>query len=198
MPIPEEDKKQAKECIVLLNKLSKLIINLNNYLNLINDPFTAYTEVSEESILKYRGALWKYAQEIKNKFDSEDESSLGIKVISAKIVDKLSIFDSDTEIKEIKNAFISNIEDIRKQCISVYNVIINWDATDYKNNVTNAIQLLKKELTETKNTIFDRTIDHLNEHVLNTNWLDSIKNFEFKDTEPYIMQLYKSRDKGPK
>lgn len=195
MPIPEHDKKQAKECIILLNKLSKLIINLNKYLNLIYDPFKKYSEVSEESILKYRGALWKYANEIKDKFDSEDQNSLGIKILAAKVVDKLNIFHSDTKIKELKNSFIGNIEGIRKQCITTYNAIINWDSADYKDIVIKAIELLKKELTEAKNVIFDRMINHLNEHILSSNWLNSVKDFELKEVEPYLVQLYKSREK---
>lgn len=189
--IPDSEKKLGGKIVLRLEKMVKKLDVFNKHLNILYNPFKEYATVSEESVQKYRGSLWKYTKQIKENFE-------GIRDIAILIVRDLKHFDNDTHVTELVGTFTDDFGDIEDQVISITQVISNWEHPQYKNNVVSAMELLKKEIAEMRKLIYDRIINHINTNILAKNWVDSAseeKSLELREKEPAVSRLYKEREK---
>ena len=189
--IPDDERKIAAEAVVNFERLVKKINYFNKHLDAMYNPFKEYQTISSDSIEKYRGAIWNYRKEIINNFHK-------VKELALLCVRGLSHFESDTHVTELLGAFSDDIGGIEDQINSLIAVLANWETSNYKNNVTTAIESLKKEIAEVRKLIYDRIIDHLNTNILAKTWVDEISdelNISIKEQEPLVTQLYKEREK---
>ena len=184
--IPDSEKKTAAKLVLRLERLLKKLNSFNQHLNILYDPFKAHETVSEESVDKYRGSLWKYLNQVNENFDE-------LKDIMVLCVQDLNKFSSGTDINEMTSAFTDDFGDIEKQEENLTHVISNWDSDDFRNKVVTAMENLKKEIAELKQLIEDRLIDHINENILGKSWLDS-KKVDVSRGAPSISKLFKDRE----
>lgn len=189
--IPDSEKKIAGKIVMRLEKMVKKLDHLNKHLNLMYNPFKQYNTVSEDSVNKYRGPIWKFTKQIKENFEV-------IREIAVMVVRDMKSFSADTHIIKLISAFTDDFGDIEDQLISLTQILANWDHPNYKNNVVTAMESLKKESAEMRNLIYDRIIDHINTNILAKNWVDNAvehMNLDLKEKEPAVSRLYKEREK---
>jgi hypothetical protein len=190
MDIPDVDKKVAAKLILRLEKLVKKLDAFNKHLNVLYNPFKEHQTVSEESVVKYRGSLWKYLNQINENFDE-------LRQMAVLCIKDLKHFSSDTEITEIISTFTDDFGDIEKQEDNLTHIIADWEAGDFRNKVITGMENLKKEIAELKKLIEDRMIDHINSNILSKSWLDGASekyNLDISEQEPSISRLYKDRE----
>jgi hypothetical protein len=191
LDVPDSEKKVGAAIVLRLEKLLKKLNAFNKHLNILYDPFKEHSNVSEESVIKYRGSLWSYLNQINENFDE-------LKELATLCIRDLKKFSSDTDIGEMISTFTDDFGDIEKQEDTLTHIISNWEASDYRNKVVSGMEGLKKEVAEFKKLIEDRIIDHVNKNILTKNWLDGASekyHLDLKEQEPAISRLYKDREK---
>ena len=189
--IPDSEKKIAAKIVMRLEKMVKKLDYFNKHLNIMYNPFKEYNTVSQESIEKYRGSIWKFIKQIKENFEK-------IRGIAIVVVRDMKSFSSDTHIVQLISTFTDDFGDIEDQVISLNNVLSNWNHPHFKNNVISAMEGLKKEIAEMRKLIYDRIIDHINTNILVKNWVDDVgekMNLDLREKEPAVSRLYKEREK---
>jgi hypothetical protein len=188
--IPDSERKIAISIVKRLSVLLNKIDVLNIYLGNMYDPFKKYDIVSSESIMKYRSAIWTFSKKIEFKF-KELES------IAALIIRDISMFDSDSEITELKSSFTDDVGDIEKEKENLIKTLTNWDAKDYKDTVVIAMENLKKQMAQLRKLIEERIIEHLNVNIIAENWTNSLDpeiSSVISKREPLLIQLFKERN----
>jgi len=189
--IPESDKKIAARAVLHFEKVVRKITAFNKHLNVMYNPFKEYQEVSQESVVKYRSAVWQYLKQIRENFEN-------LRDVATLCVRDLSHFSTDTHITELISTFTDDFGDIEDQVISLLHVLANWDHPAYQNNIISAMENLKKETAEIRKLIYDRIIDHINTNILVKNWVDEVDDdlsSSIKEREPLISRLYREREK---
>jgi HPt (histidine-containing phosphotransfer) domain-containing protein len=185
--VPESKKNYAIKAVTYLKKLDKKLNYFNDYLDKIYNPFKEYSEVSEESIVDHRGAIHNYCEEIQQLHDE-------LKDLSSTIVYSLKIFEYDSDFLELTKSLTAEFEDISNLINELCDCLVDYESTEYQENVVKTIELLKENIDKIKESINDRLIDHINKNVLKKSWLDDIENKERVEDEPLISKLYKERN----
>jgi hypothetical protein len=193
--IPDSEKGIATKLITNLEKLSKKYDAFNTLLDKIYTPFSnSEQQIPEESIKKYKPSLVQYKKEI-------EESTKEIQHLAILCEEGLKEFASDTDIGEILATFENDISVISDDVRILGDVLYKWDDNDFKDMVVKAIENLKKEIGNSRELINDRIIPHINENVLKKSWVQDVgeeMNYEIKDKEPIIKELYKEREQKMK
>lgn len=202
LDITDAEKKTAREMVELLTLLLDKMLGFNNYLNILYNPFKEYQTVSEESVHKYRAALWRFSEEVEKKYlglkaqESNNPKDWPIKKTAFVAAAKLKEFSSDTHIAKLLESFSDDVTDVEDNVISLVAIIRNYENPTFRNNVVTQMENTKKEMSELKKLIEDRIIDHVNANILAKNWIeDSGKelNIPVQEREPYIVRLYRER-----
>ena len=204
LSIPEEELEQAKVLVDLLKLLVRRLDNFNNYLDHLYNPFKDHKSVSEESVIKYRGTLWRYTEEIIKDFGDDKDtskklSSWSIKKIALVCASRLQRFSSDTQISKLLTTFTDDISNIESTVENMVKVIRNYETATYKDNVVKSMESVKREVVELSKIIEERIIDYVNTNILAKNWVEDFgEDFGIKteNKDPYIVRLYKERQKN--
>jgi len=189
--IPDSEIGIANVLISNLEKLSKKYDSFNTLLDTMYNPFADAESIPEESIKKNKKPLFDFKKQLEEKMKEIE----GIAILCVK---DLNEFSSDTDINELLQTFKENITEIKDNMRVLGDVLVSWDADDYKDMVVKAIENIKKNINNSRELINDRIIKHINENVLNKSWVEDVgKDFsvEIKNKEPYIKELYKEREK---
>jgi len=204
LDIPEEEKKIAATLVAWLKLLINKLMNFNNYLNLLYNPFKEYQTVSEESIHKYRATLWRFSEEIekeylgKNTVSGTNPKDWSIKKTAFMCAAKLKEFSSDTHISKLLESFSDDATDVEDNVDRLVAIIRNYTSSTFRNNVVSSMENTKKEISELKKLIEDRIIDHINTNILAKNWIEDSSqelNIPVQKREPYVVRLYQEREK---
>jgi len=202
LDITEEEKKTANQLVKVLKLLIDKLVSYNNYLNHLYNPFKKYQQVSTESIEKYRATLWRFTEEIEEKFlgseRSNDPKDWSFKKTAFICAAKLKEFSTDTHISKLLESFSDDSTDVEDNVIQLVAIIRNHTSSTFRNNVITAMENTKKEISEFKKLIEDRIIDHINTNILAKNWIEDSSqelNIPVQEREPYVVRLYQDREK---
>lgn len=190
MDIPESEKKVAANSVLHFEKLVRKLNAFNKHLDIIYNPFKEYQEVSQESVRKYRGAVWNYLKQIIDNFEQ-------VKDLASVCVKDLNYFESDTHMNELMNSFTNEFGDFEDQIVTLKQIMSNWELPTYKDSIVKCIENIKKDITDIKKLIYDRIIDNINTNILAKNWVDKVDtetSSTIKDNEPLISRLYHERE----
>ncbi len=201
LSVPEEELKLAKVAVDLLKLLVQRIENFDSYLDNLYNPFKDHQTVSKESVSKYRGALWRYSEEIEKDFGKDEDNAKkmadwSIKKIALVCANKLQTFSSDTQIANLLQTFSDDISNVEDNVENLIEAIRNTDSAQFKDSIIKTMESLKKELNELIKIIEERIIDYINTNILAKNWIeDSGEDYNIKpqNREPYVVRLYKER-----
>jgi len=190
MDIPESEKKIAANSVLHFEKLVRKLNYFNKHLDIIYNPFKEYQEVSQESVKKYRAALWNYLKQIIENFEQ-------LKDLASICVKDLNYFKSDTHMNELINSFTNEFGDFEDQIVILKSIMSNWELPTYKDSIVKCVENIKKDIIDIKKLIYDRIIDNINTNILAKNWVDKVDtetNSTIKDNEPLISRLYHERE----
>ena len=189
--VPESEKAVAKKAIECFEKLVEHLHAFDRHLNILYHPFSAHETVSPESVMEHRGALIRYRKKVRENFNN-------VTRIALICVQHMNEFSTDKHSMELVKSFVDSMGEIAIQIDSFEKVINNMKTKDFKNNVINVIQGIKKQSNQLERLIYDRILAHINTNILATSWVDDFSRelkLKIKDKEPYIKQLYLEREK---
>jgi hypothetical protein len=187
--IPDSEKKEAQSASDEFKKVISVLDIAKKHLSIIYDPFKDATNISEESIHEFRGAIFKYKEQIKENFNK-------VKACSFLAIVKLNYFATDTHIMELVNSFKDSITDLEKEINILLDILSDLKSKDFKDNMIKSIDSIKNISSEIEKLIKERIIDYINTNILTKNWMTNTSNelnTEITARVPYITQLFQER-----
>lgn len=189
--IPESEKKEAQLAVDLFKKVVSILEHAKKHLNLMYDPFKDSENVFSEALYEFRGAIFRYKEQIKENFNK-------VKYAAFAAVMKLNYFSTDTHIMELINTFRDSINDIEKQVNVLLRTLDDLKSKEFRNNLISSIDSLRKACFEVEKLIKERIIDHINDNILAKDWISDTSEelkTEIKNRVPYITQLFEERQR---
>lgn len=190
--IPDSEKRiaeKAKESFIELNGYIKL---LNEYLDMIYDPFKNAGTIDPAEVLKNRVLLRKIRDKTEEKFQK-------ITRRADKCMILMREFSSDTDTEDMMNAFTDSLEDVEKQIEIFLSIFSNLDNTDFCPNLIASIDAIKKQGNQVRQLVKDRIVQHIDTNILAKNWTSRVSE-KYRDKVheklPWIVELFKERQKA--
>lgn len=183
--IPDDEKEAARQCDGFLTDFLNKIRLIEQHLQNIYDPFSKATTLDAEKLYQKRGAISRFAQEIK-------ENAHELQVIALNVIKCLSQFGVDTKVEELKAAFKDSIADINHDTDTLLDCLEDLKHNQFRERVVSAIDNLKKNSLQIELLITDRLKEFLNSDILNKDWVSSLseeQNMTIEDKKPLIIQL---------
>jgi len=161
---------------------------------MIYDPFKSAQDISPEQVYEYRGAIFKYKEQIKKNFNT-------VKQVGFLAVNLLNNFATDTHVIELINAFKDIINEMEKKVNILLDILDDLKAADFKDKLIQSIDNIKKTCFEIEKMVKDRIEDYINSNILSKDWMSDISKDEhfkkeIKEKVPYVTQLLEERQKA--
>lgn len=187
--IPESEKQEAQAASDEFKKVISSLDAAKKHLNMMYEPFKEAEELPSEAIYEFRGAIFRYKTQIKDNFNK-------VKAIAFLAIMKLNYFATDTHITELINTFRDSIGDVEKQVSVLLDILDDLKSKDFKNNMLQGIEAIRKAGFEVEKLIKERILDYIDNNILAKDWMSNTQNelhTEIKMRVPYITQLFRER-----
>jgi len=188
--ISDSEKKLAEDAINLVLKVVNLLSLAKDHLDIMYNPFKKNNSVSTESLIRSRGKLNIYKQQVKKNFEE-------VKLVSFYAVTKLNNFKTDNHILELINSFKDSMSSLEKQVVIFLDILDDFKSEEFRDSVLAAIESIRKEILDLNNLVKDRIVTHIDENIIGKDWTSSIDNKlkdKVKEEVPLIIQLTKERN----
>lgn len=190
--VPKSEKDIANAASERFSAVSNALSLAKNHLDLMYDPFKKAGNISTEALVKKRGVISRFKEQVKENYNK-------VKALALKSIQLLNYFSTDTHTLELINAFQDSIQDVEKQVTIFLDILDNYRSPDFKNNVITAIEGVKKQSAQADKLIKDRIIDHIDANILAKNWVTNIGDalhLKIQDRVPLITELFNERQKA--
>lgn len=190
--IPDAEKARAKAAKMQFEAAANVLRLSVEHLDHLYDPLKEDTGASAESFIENRGILQgRYSTKIKENFNK-------VKIHALLAIRKLNFFSTgDSSIKELLNTFESSIDSVEKEVNNLLSTMKNdFESADFRDSIINTIDKIKTQADELEEVINDRVIDHIDQHILAENWMQSTKEVLKLDDGielPLVTQLFNER-----
>jgi hypothetical protein len=165
--VSSEEKTLANKIIICFNHLLKILKICNEHLDLMHTPFKDNPGLTPEQAYKARAALRRYRDKVADNFNVLKRQSFRCFIL-------LKQFSSDTQVSKLIKSFTLAISDVEKQVNRFIDLFRDLDDKDFGQNVVKSIDNIQKELSELKQIIEDRIIDHVQTNILAKSWVDNL------------------------
>lgn len=190
--IPESEKKEAQAASEEFRKVISSLDTAKKHLNMIYEPFKDAEEIPPDAVYEFRGAIFRYKEQIKENFNK-------VKATSFLAIVRLNYFATDTHITELINTFKDSIEDVEKQINVLLDIMDDLKSKEFKNNIVNGIESVRKACFEVEKLIKERILDYIDSNILAKDWMTNTGDklhTEIRVRIPYITQLFEERQKA--
>lgn len=190
--IPESEKKEAQIASDTFKKVISSLDAAKKHLNMIYEPFKEASEIPPDAIYEFRGAIFRYKEQIKENFNK-------VKATAFLAIMKLNYFATDTHITELINTFRDSIGDVEKQVSVLLDIMDDLKSKDFKDNIIKGIESVRKACFEVEKMIKERILDYIDSNILAKDWMTNTGDelhTEIKIRVPYITQLFEERQKA--
>lgn len=160
--IPDSDIKLANQLNNNLSKITKLIAVANQHLNGLYEPFKAVPQIPTNETIKNRVYLRAFRNQVIKNFNNVLRIAY-----NKNFKKTLKHFSIDTEINELILSFEKSLEDVVKQVNLFLKLFSNLSAVDFKDRVITGIDNIKKQCAQLIQLIDDRFILHIEENIIN-------------------------------
>lgn len=191
--IPESEKAEAQAAADEFKKVITSLDAAKKHLNIIYEPFKdADEEIPPEAVYEFRGAIFRYKEQIKENFNK-------MRAASFLAIMRLNFFSSDTHIMELINTFRDSVGDIESQVNVLLDILDDLKSDEFKNNIITGIDAIRKASFEVEKLIKERIQDYLDTNILAKDWVsntgDELRT-QIETRVPYITQLFQERQKA--
>lgn len=190
--IPSDEKEKAESASSFFTAVISSLDHSKKHLDIIYIPFKKADNVSSDAVVEYRGAIYRFKEQVKRNFNKT-------KLIALKAIVLLNGFASDTHILELVNAFRDGIGKVEKQVTILLDILSDYRSQDFKNNVISGVEAIRREAFEVEKLINDRIIDYIDTNILAKDWMTATSNEleeKIESRVPFITQLFNERQKA--
>lgn len=190
--IPESEVNEAQLASDEFKKIMTLLDNAKKHLNIMYEPFKSAESLSPDTINEFRGAVFRYKEQIKENFNK-------VKASSYLAIMRLKYFSTDTHVMELVNSFRDSVSEVEEQVSILLDILGDLKSQDLKDNVIKGVESIRQKAFETEKLIKERILDYINTNILAKDWMsntgDELKT-EIKERIPYITQLFQERQEA--
>lgn len=190
--VPDAEKRIAEKASESFDELVARLRLASRHLDILYIPFRKHQNYDSEEIMKYRVVLRRYRDQVKENFDEVIQRAYRAILLMGE-------FSTDTQTVEIMSAFDSQMHDLRKQVNRFLGLFSNIGSADFVNALLISIDLIKKQISQIKQTINDRILEHIDTNILAKNWASTITDeYQNKVYEkmPLVVELFKERQQA--
>jgi hypothetical protein len=187
--VPESEKRVAEKAEEYFEQLLAKMEDATNYLDLIYTPFSKYQNVDTEMIIQYRRTFRQYKDQVQRKFEN-------ILRMSYRAVGLMNEFSVDTATEELMNSFMGSVRELEKYVDTFVSIFSNLSSPDLRNNLVSTIDSIKRQLSQVRQLVTDRILDHIDTNILAKNWAKDLSDrFEepLQERVPLVVQLFRER-----
>lgn len=190
--IPESEKQEAQAASDEFKRVISSLDAAKKHLNMIYEPFKEAEEIPPDAIYEFRGAVFRYKEQIKENFNK-------VKAISFLAIMRLNYFATDTHITELINTFRDSVGDVEKQVNVLLDIMDDLKSKEFKDNIIKGIESVRKACFEVEKLIKERILDYIDSNILAKDWMTNTGDelhTEIRVRIPYITQLFEERQKA--
>lgn len=190
--IPKNEKEKAQTASDAFEKILASLDVAKNHLDIIYEPFKNAQDLTPEAVKNYRGAIWRFKEQVKKNFNS-------VKADALKAIIEFNFFAADTHILELINSFRDAVGDLEKQANVLLDILDDWESTDFKNNIVKGVENVNREASNIEKLVKERVQDYIDANILAKNWMTNTGdelNQTIESKVPYITQLFLERQKA--
>lgn len=190
--IPESERQEAQAAYDQFKKVMSALDVAKRHLNIMYDPFKAAESIPPEAMYEYRGAVFRYKEQIKENFNK-------VKACAFLAILKLNFFATDTHVAELVNTFRDGVGDIEKQVGVLLDILDDLKSKDLKDHIVKAIESVRQESFNIEKLIKERVLDYIDANILAKDWMSNTSEqlrTEIKERVPYVTQLFQERQKA--
>lgn len=190
--VPDSEQQQAQDTVDAFKKVLSTIDAAKKHLDLMYEPFKEAQDVPEEALLEYRGAIYRYKEQIKKNFND-------VKGCAFLAMSKLKMFATDTHVTELLNTFKNTISDLEENVSALLDTLTDLKNQEFKDKLVKAIDSIDSASIEIEKLINDRIFDYIDTNILAKDWVSSARKQLKQEVEehiPYITQLFEERQRA--
>ena len=98
-------------------------------------------------------------------------------------------------------SFVASVRELEKQVNILLSIFSNLNNPEFKDQLIQAIDSVKKQASQLKQLVNDRILEHIDTNILAKNW-ESLVNDKYQDKvknkTPLVVQLYEERQEALK
>jgi hypothetical protein len=184
--VPDSEKRVAEQAAESFKELNGKLRVAINHLNAISTSFAKLQTPDTKEILKHRMVLRNFRDQVKKNFEEIMSIANNSAVLMAK-------FGSDPETIEVMNSFGSQIQDLEKQVNRFLALFSNIGDESFMPSVLAAIDSVKKQVSQLKQLVNDRALEHIDTNILAKKWTSDIRDENDNsvyDRLPLLVQLF--------
>ena len=192
--VPESERRIGERAIESFEELNGKLKLASNHLNIFSESFSNLASVDPEEVLKHRIVLRNYRDQAKKNFENVIEIAHRGTVL-------MGSFSSDSKSTDIMNSFLSQMKDMESQCNKFISLFASISNINFVNSLLVQIDIVKKQISEVKQLITDRIMNHIETNILAKKWTnDVVDENENKPYEklPLIVELFRERQEAMK
>jgi dGTP triphosphohydrolase len=189
--VPDSEKEIAERAEEYFEKLLTKMSEAGDYLDIIYVPFKKYQKADPEMLVEYRRTFRQYRDVCKKKFK-------GIVKMSYKAVALMNEFSTDTATEELMDSFVGSIRELEKYVNTYVGIFANLNSPDFQTHLVSTIDSIKKQLSQIRQLVVDRIMDHIDSNILAKDWAkDVLDRFDEPQQErvPLVVELFRERQR---
>lgn len=189
--VPDSEKEIAERAEDYFEKLLTKMDDVGEYLDIIYVPFKKYQNADPEMITEYRRTFREYRDVCKKKF----------KIIVKTAYQGVSLmneFSTDTATEELMDSFVGSIRELEKYVAIYVGIFANLNSSDFQTHLVSTIDSIKKQLSQIRQLVIDRILDHIDSNILAKDWAkDVLDRFDESKTDrvPLVVELFRERQR---
>lgn len=190
--VPDSEKRVAEKAEEYLEQLVTMLQEAVEYLDLIYVPFSKHQNVDMEMITEYRKTFRDYRDQVKKKFTDIIKKSY-------QAIALMNEFSTDTATEELMNSFLGSIRELEKYIDTFVSIFSNLSSQEFRNYLISTIDSIKKQVSQMRQLITDRVMDHIDSNILAKDWARDLSDHidePLQEKSPLVVQLFKERQKA--
>jgi hypothetical protein len=189
--VSDDEKHQAEKALMCFKSSEKLLMQANDYLNIMKTPFKDNPDMTPEDVEKARAVIRRFRDKAIENFNLFKQEAF-------RCVNLMQIFSTDTQTLKLIKSFITSVDELEVKVNDFSNLFNDLQSKDFSKNVVLGIEDVQKQCDDVDQIIDERIKSHIQTNILATSWVDSISNdlqMIIEKKTPLILDLFEARTK---
>jgi len=190
--VPDAERRIAEKAEEQFEELSSKLKLAMEHLDYMYIPFKTHNATDSSQLVENQVMFTRFKVRAKRNFDR-------IRKKAKYCLALMSEFRTDTATEEMMKSFVANIESVERQVNTFLSLFSNLNSPDFRDNVISTIDAIRKTVSQLRQMINDRILDHIDTNILAKNWISEFTGDaenRIKEKTPLLIELYKERQKA--
>lgn len=190
--VPDAERRIAEKAKEQFEELSSKLKLAMEHLDYMYIPFKTHNATDSGLLVENQTMFSRFKVRVKRNFDR-------IRKKAKFCLALMSEFQTDTSTEEMMKSFVANMESVERQVNTFLSLFSNLNSPDFRDNVISTIDAIRKTVSQLRQMINDRILDHVDTNILAKNWISEFTGDaenRIKEKTPLLIELYKERQKA--